>query len=219
MAVTYHVDGPATDGPATEATPARPISPEFMTDLMKQWDNETLVLVHLMKEYKGLKITKKICNSKGHTKYRGPHGNRHTVQHQDLGNQSVSYNWTQQTILKPHPISPADLLDMVRGIKDSEWITEPRHQVITPNANSEDPVEGVTSTSMHIFKNIKKLQHKTICPRSSTLLQVPEVQSYIQLPPRKSSMWRPAQNQSPFGQKNCKLSNKTQVQQMQGIPL
>ena len=37
----------------------RTLANEFTIDLMNQWENETLVLVHLAKVYKGLNISKR----------------------------------------------------------------------------------------------------------------------------------------------------------------
>ena len=116
--------------PTPESTPA--IKTEFIMDLMQQWGNETLALVHLAKSYNTLNITKRKSSTGRNiihaldsrsaqvlidikslfvkeTRFIKPHQAKKTM---------------TSTIMKVrHPITPADVMDIVSQIKKAEIIT------------------------------------------------------------------------------------------------
>ena len=105
---------------------------EFMIDLSNQWDNETLVLVHLAKSYKGLQITKRKSATGRNILKTENHKAAETLSNiRSLFGKSIRFikldparKITTATMLKvPHPITPADVMELVPAIKDAERLT------------------------------------------------------------------------------------------------
>ena len=105
---------------------------EFMIDLMGQWDNETLVLVHLAKSYKTIKLTKRKSSTGRNILRAENHAAAQTLSNlKSLFGKSIRFlpldpnrKITTATMLRvPHPISPEDILELVPEIKEAERLT------------------------------------------------------------------------------------------------
>ena len=109
-----------------ETSQSDPAIKEFMIDRMSQWDNETLVLVHLAKGYKNLKISKRKEHPKGRESDNSGHSNLKSLFGKSIRFISLdpSRKITTATMLKvPHPITPSDVMELVPEIKDAERLT------------------------------------------------------------------------------------------------
>ena len=105
---------------------------EFMIDLMSQWDNETLVLVHLAKGYKTLRITKrKSTTGRNILRAENQSAADNLSNLKSLFGKSIRFipldpsrKITTATMLKvPHPISPLDVMELVPEIKEAERLS------------------------------------------------------------------------------------------------
>ena len=117
---------------APETSQSDPAIKEFMIDLMRQWDNETLVLVHLAKGYKTLKISKRKSATGRNILIAKNRTTAETLANlKSLFGKSIRFipldpsrKITTATMLRvPHPITPADVMELVTNIKDAERLT------------------------------------------------------------------------------------------------
>ena len=121
---------PPVKSPTPESTPA--ITAEFIMDLMQQWGNETLALVHLAKSYKTLNITKrKTSTGRNIIQALDSRSAQALVDIKSLFGKEIRFikldpakKTMTATIMKvPHPITPADVMDIVPQIKKAERMT------------------------------------------------------------------------------------------------
>ena len=118
--------------------------PEFTIDLSNQLENETLVLVHLVKGYKGLHISKMKSVTGRNIIKAGDQRATDTLKNiKILFEKSIRFTpldsskkVTTATLLRvPHSITPADLMEFNREIKGADrmiaWNMETKSMVQT----------------------------------------------------------------------------------------